>query len=554
MMEERLPVALEERYYLRNFEALCDTVQSQYEDLLHAEELEFLRHFRELSETARCLFVRLVSRVGPLFRPEKLSYPELGPLTETLAELLDSGLLVPEPAPALEELFRLCRKDEILQIFSAHLENCRGLRKDQLLQKLQEQQLDQKDCATLWQQWSGHTLVAPRDRQTVELLQLLFFGNRRQSLTDFVLSDLGVARYYPYELDRSYRLFENREQIEEYLHLRELREIYDEALVSGSPGQVLDLVQYLGERDCQPLLDQRWDRLRNRVARQLERFGEHEAALQLYRCSGSHPARDREVRILQARGELDAALACCLEIQSMPWCEEELDFVQRQIPALHKKLGLSHVSTARIAYPEERLQLPVGDTSVELAAARHYLKDWPQVHFVENSLINTLLGLALWEEIFLPLPGAFVNPYQSAPLDMHTPDFYPRRRRAIDNRLAALAGADLGTELLDRYLRYQGFSNHWVNWRYVDRDMVAAALDVIPSAHLLAMWRRILFDPKANRSGFPDLLALDPDRGYCMIEVKGPGDQLQHNQKRWLRFFLAEGIPCKVAWVSWQDA
>jgi len=38
-------------------------------------------------------------------------------------------------------------------------------------------------------------------------MQLLFFGNHYQGMTDFVLSDLGVARYYPYRLDRSRRLF-----------------------------------------------------------------------------------------------------------------------------------------------------------------------------------------------------------------------------------------------------------------------------------------------------------------------------------------------------------
>ena len=31
-----------------------------------------------------------------------------------------------------------------------------------------------------------------------------------------------------------------------------------------------------------------------------------------------------------------------------------------------------------------------------------------------------VFGLALWEEIFQPLPGAFVNPFQSAPLDMYS--------------------------------------------------------------------------------------------------------------------------------------
>ena len=136
---------------------------------------------------------------------------------------------------------------------------------------------------------------------------------------------------------------------------------------------------------------------------------------------------------------------------------------------------------------------------------------------------------------------------------MHSQEFYCRRKAAIDARLESLATPELAAELLANYDRYHGVSNRWVNWRYIDRQLVRAALDILPTAHLLAIWRRILFDPQANRSGFPDLLALDPEHGYCMIEVKGPGDQLQSNQKRWLRFFQQEQIPSLVAWVDWRD-
>ena len=124
----------------------------------------------------------------------------------------------------------------------------------------------------------------------------------------------------------------------------------------------------------------------------------------------------------------------------------------------------------------------------------------------------------------------------------------------IEERLAQLADMEeLGPELMACFERYRGYSNHWVSWRYLDEALLSTALERIPGQHLLAMWRRILFDPGANRSGFPDLLALDPERGYCMVEVKGPGDQLQQNQKRWLRFFEEQGIPWSVLHVEWQD-
>ena len=72
--------------------------------------------------------------------------------------------------------------------------------------------------------------------------------------------------------------------------------------------------------------------------------------------------------------------------------------------------------------------------------------------------------------------------------------------------------------------------------------------------HLLAVFERLLFDPRENRSGFPDLIALGDEPGdYCLVEVKGPGDTLQDSQKRWLRYFADRDIPARVAWVEWRE-
>jgi sulfur relay (sulfurtransferase) complex TusBCD TusD component (DsrE family) len=37
-----------------------------------------------------------------------------------------------------------------------------------------------------------------------------------------------------------------------------------------------------------------------------------------------------------------------------------------------------------------------------------------------------------------------------------------------------------------------------------------------------------------------------------MIEVKGPGDRLQDNQKRWLEFCARHDMPVSVCYVAWQ--
>lgn len=50
----------------------------------------------------------------------------------------------------------------------------------------------------------------------------------------------------------------------------------------------------------------------------------------------------------------------------------------------------------------------------------------------------------------------------------------------------------------------------------------------------------------------PDLIQFFPEqRGYRMIEVKGPGDRLQDNQLRWLDFCAEHGMPVEVCYVQW---
>ena len=125
---------------------------------------------------------------------------------------------------------------------------------------------------------------------------------------------------------------------------------------------------------------------------------------------------------------------------------------------------------------------------------------------------------------------------------------------SIEQRVAEIESADLEQLLTTAFDEYYPYQCHWVNWRYITREIVASAARCIPKQHLLAIWQRQLFDPAGNRRGFPDLVAFGAAPGeYAFIEVKGPGDALQDSQKRWLRFFQAEGIPASVAWVEWRD-
>ena len=102
-------------YYRDNFLCLCNTVEAQYADLLKPAEQALLDEFRALDFHAQCLYLRLVSRVGPWFRESRLDYPELGQAGPLLDILLDQGWVMSAEGLTVEELGRLYTRAELLR-------------------------------------------------------------------------------------------------------------------------------------------------------------------------------------------------------------------------------------------------------------------------------------------------------------------------------------------------------------------------------------------------------------------------------------------------------
>ncbi|MEM1110738.1 MAG: VRR-NUC domain-containing protein [Pseudomonadota bacterium] len=538
------------RYYHDNFLALLTTVLARYRDVLSAEELAWLNTLTTgLSTEAQCLYLRLAFRVGPWFRQSRLHYPEIGDIPAPLAELFAAGLVTrPEDLPA-HEMGRLFTVAELRNVFP-ELATTGG--KPALLAALAElgPELQETVCA-----YHREHLLGPVGGDVLNLLQLLFFGSFRHSLTDFVLADLGVQRFYPYALEQAIRKFDCREAVDEYLALATFRQLWNATVEAddrhAKQALAAELTTLTPHYEAAAAL---WSRICNRVARELERSGDFDLALALYGGSQQHPARERRARVLEAQGDWQSALSLCDDISNGPWCEQELQAAERIAPRLRRRLGGPPVARLPVDHEEVVLRLAQSGASVERLAAAHFEASWQRVVYVENALLNGLFGLAYWDEIFSPQAAAFHHRYQRGPEDMFTRDFAERRSKLLTARRAELAAGPIKTLLLAAYDRYFGYDNYWVNWRFLDREFLAEALDVIPAAHLLAIWDRQLFDPGENRKGFPDLIALNQRQGdYCLIEVKGPGDRLQDGQRRWLRYFMKQSIPCSVARVAWQD-
>lgn len=543
-------------YYLANFINVLRWVSARHDDLLSRDERAFIATFLALPQPSQALLVRMIMRKGELFRPERLMYDEIGDTTQALTPLIEAGLIDAAPQLTLGDLFALFNREELVFLFGPWLSRPRD-RKAALKQAL-DAEFDQSLTSEQWTVITGKPLSSGVIRLTVmpvcERLRLMFFGNLRQQFSEFVLADQGIYRFETVPITAASRAFQSRTDIERYWQMHQCSERFEageavEAVLADLPGHIENSVW----------LEARRGRLLYRMAHYCERQGELACAAALYADSGHHEARIRLIRTLEKLEHYDKALALCRAVEAEPANEAERQHLRRIVPRLHRLLGLEKPPVVTEA-SARRLDLLLPQSgSVERAVCGHLSTSDAPVVYVENVLINGLFGLLCWEAIFAPLPGAFFHPFQSGPADLMRPDFYPRREALFHRCLTQLDSSDYRTTIWRHYQQKQGLQSPFVHWGALDETLLELALNCLPAAHLRLWFERLLTDIRANRAGMPDLIRFYPhaeDDGaprYEMIEVKGPGDRLQDNQKRWIAFCARHGMPVTVCHVRWAD-
>ncbi|WP_192036091.1 VRR-NUC domain-containing protein [Halomonas sp. YLGW01] len=557
------------RYYLTNFRFVLDWVVARYADLLSDEEHATLARLQALPAASLALLTRMVMRKGQRFRLQRLRYAEIGEPRAALAPLIDAGLVDDAPRLDLAALFELATLAELRQ-WLADERHAAGLpagaSKARLLEALRPR-LTEARAFPDWGAPEGEGVIELVCMALCERLRLMFFGNLRQDFSEFVLAELGHQRFERVAFHDDSRAFQTRQEVDTYLVLETLRA----RLGDGESPAVLWSEVPGGASDTAPnaWLEARRGRLIFRLAREAERQGDVTLAAELYPHSGHPEARVRALRLAERRvdGEpgsetplaatLSAVREAVREARSAPRDAAEAQALARLDARLGRRLGRP-VASARAPSPKRfTLTLPAAQRRVERAARDHLATEAAPVHYVENTLITGLFGLLCWPAIFAPLPGAFFHPFHSGPADLYRQDFVVRRRSLFDACFAELDDGRYKDTLRARLIEKQGLASPFVHWGILDEALLEQALACIPATHLRAFFERLLEDPRANRAGLPDLVQFWPeeDKGarYRMIEVKGPGDRLQDNQRRWFAFFAEQGIPAAVCEVRWED-
>ncbi|MDP9064589.1 MAG: VRR-NUC domain-containing protein, partial [Pseudomonadota bacterium] len=250
-------------YYVANFETMLRTLQRRDGDLLSAEEGGFIREFFSVPQVSRALLVRMLMRRGPLFRAARLNYREIPQPIAAAQPLLERGWIDPTPTMTLAEVFGIFTKAEVaVRLVVGGFEA--KVSKRLLLESLLMRWPDARPLDA----W----LAPPEPVFKVAVanlcirLQLMFFGNFRQSLTDFVLATLGIVKYEGTGFEPHSRPFQTRAQVEHFFALYRCRQMLHEDRL---PADIEPLLPPPID-GCEWLEDRR-QKLHYRLARQYER-------------------------------------------------------------------------------------------------------------------------------------------------------------------------------------------------------------------------------------------------------------------------------------------
>ena len=515
-------------YYATNVRTLFSFVEDSYRDLLNDEELRFSTAVLNLSNDALRLYARILSRRGPIFLEAQFVYREVKDATVALHELEKKELVKLNSVVPSESLSNKLTIGQLKEIFD--LKHCKG---------------SKSDLVSTIHETHGKEDIVDRIRQVVEWFELdqtdriasfslLFFGDRYQDLSTFVVHDLGILRLEDYTLDAESRQFKTREEIDCYLSWWEL----SERLSEGDPLELEQLVQsieLLQSPQTNRTLERQRSKLLNRIGRELERREELSFALQAYEHSTVHPARERQLRVFQRLGQLNDMERLRTTILDNPLTIEEKLFAEK-----FKRKLKSHV----YYNTKEQVLTETITEGIETVACREFEARGWKVWHLENHLPLALFGLAYWDWIYAPVAEAFVNPFQVGPRDLYTPEFFATRREVCDDPL--IGALPLTKRIVRTFEQKIGIANPIVNWKIVDESLLQTVIRCLGEDSIRKLLQLMQPDLRQMRSGFPDLFVVKPDDDYQFVEVKGPTDQVRPNQHIWLQALASINLPAHV--------
>lgn len=512
-------------------------MEKQYHHILDEPEYLFYQDFRNLSEDAKCLYLRFSNRRGNFFRINKIAYQEIGDIQGAKEELFHHAFIRINETDDLSQ-FLLFTKAELVSCFD-FLDGSQ--RKEFLLQELSE-----LDIPYLHEQ---EEIAEVLKNEEVEFLKLLFFGHRGGRMTDFVIRDVGNVKIEKLDESKFQPWFQSREEALAVLHISQLSRVVHEALEAELP-----LEEFIEDLPWQswlkfPRSAKSAEKLLLKIAYHFEQMDNKEEALRHYSFTDRSPARERKVRLLEKLERKEEATAIAQSMMHTPANATELtfatDYLNRSGIRINRSMTerLKHAPSIAL---EKDSKMKVEDAVLEYYAA----EGWNGMHS-ENFLWRGLFGLVFWGEVFDESHGSFHHPLQRQPSDLNDAHFFESREALLEARLAKFrARKPLIAHLRRTYKTKDGMSNRFVIWHEALLPSLEAMVDKVPLQGIKKVLMEMSRNMKANSAGFPDLFLWN-EKDYQFYEVKSPNDHLSAQQLFWLDFLASCNIKVEVLRVNY---
>jgi len=203
--------------------------------------------------------------------------------------------------------------------------------------------------------------------------------------------------------------------------------------------------------------------------------------------------------------------------------------------------------------------------TIEQLALEHYSQLGYKGTWAENEYWWAIMALLFWDVIFTRLSrvftpefGEFPSAMQDMPLDFFTPDFFLRRKKLIEGRIAELTQprlfglrkANIEAELKSAFRRHRGRPCRPIDWtRLTKVDGLVMATRVLTDRQLMQIMYRLLMNFNENRSGLPDLF-LNCDGKPLFSEVKSERERVAENQIVWMLYLRKKvGVAVEICRV-----
>ncbi|MEC7956909.1 MAG: VRR-NUC domain-containing protein [Pseudomonadota bacterium] len=514
-------------YYQNNLIVAFRFVLQRYRATLPASYALSLDEYLAASGDGQRLLARLLTRKGPYFLRAGLEYSEIDSTDRALTELTERGLLCREPGPA-DLLLRRITKQSLFECF--HLPKLlRAQPKAMVIEHILGQYNDQAICRRLLVHAPWVRLKHPEHWQ---LARFLFFGTTNQDWSTFVLKDLGHTRYESMPLKQpqytdaqalNFRLTVQQLQRASY-RLDEYPLLADGLLISLKP---------MIEKNKE---DSRLQRCAVRLGHWAERNQYFDLALEAYGLAEMPPARERRVRILHRLGRTIEANALHKAMRACPRSAKEAVFAER--------FGRRNAGFQPII---SEMEIAGCFDSVEQYALTKLLKPGGWGLHCENTLFKSFAGLLYWPVIFADVDGAFTNPFQAGPHDLFEEAFCHRRQSLLAKHERRLADDEAFVAmLLDTLKQKHGIANRLVNWSLFETIPLHEWLKAMPINVIRLVAAFLIRNLNDYRTGFPDLFLCHGFHDFEFVEVKGPGDQLQPQQRAWLKQLATMDLPARI--------